>query len=452
MATNAGFPYRILGKLGSGGMGIVYKAEDVRLGRLVALKFLSEELSYDSKSLARFRREARAACALNHPNICTVYDLGEHEGRHFIAMELLEGETLAACIKRRPFALPDAVRIALGLLAALQVLHRKEMIHRDLKPSNVFLTENGVKIIDFGLARPSRADATVTQTELTAPGLLVGTPAYFAPELLQGHAATPASDLFAAGTILFEMLSGRRAFIGRSAMEVFHAIKYAQPPALSGSPAIAAVDRVIHRALAKEPRERYASADAMAKELRAALVLESSDVGTCARVMSRLIVLPFRILRNDPETDFLAFSLPDAITSSLSGLQSLIVRSSLAAARFAGEAPNLKTIADEADVDVVLTGTLLSSGSELRVSTQLMEAPSGALISSKTSQVALRDIFQLQDDLVKSIVESLSLPLTAREHRRLKHDVPNSPAAYEYYLRGNLLYYDWAKMSVARDL
>jgi serine/threonine protein kinase len=150
MATNAGFPYRILGKLGSSGMGIVYKAEDVRLGRLVALKFLSEELSYDSKSLARFRREARAACALNHPNICTVYDLGEHEGRHFIAMELLEGETLAACIKRRPFALPDAVRIALGLLAALQVLHRKEMIHRDLQPSNVFLTENGSKSLTSG--------------------------------------------------------------------------------------------------------------------------------------------------------------------------------------------------------------------------------------------------------------------------------------------------------------
>jgi TolB-like protein len=189
----------------------------------------------------------------------------------------------------------------------------------------------------------------------------------------------------------------------------------------------------------------------MAKELRAALLMEGSDVATRARVMSRLIVLPFRILRPDPGTDFLASSLPDAITSSLSGLESLIVRSSLAAARFTGEALKLKMIADEADVDVVLTGTLLSSGNQLRVSTQLMEAPSGALIWSKTSQVALRDIFQLQDDLVKSIVESLSLPLTAREHRRLKHDVPANPAAYEYYLRGNLLYHDWAKMSVARD-
>jgi eukaryotic-like serine/threonine-protein kinase len=184
----------------------------------------------------------------------------------------------------------------------------------------------------------------------------------------------------------------------------------------------------------------------------AAVAQKGAEEPAKAGRMSRLIVLPFRILKRDPETDFLAFSLPDAITSSLSGLESLIVRSSLAATRFAREAPNLKTIADEADVDIVLTGTLLSSGSQLRVSTQLMEAPSGALIWSKTSQVALRDIFQLQDDLVKSIVESLSVPLTARERRRLKHDVPANPAAYEYYLRGNLLYHDWAKMSVAREL
>jgi serine/threonine protein kinase len=452
MTNEAGFHYRILEKLGSGGMGVVYKAEDMKLGRLVALKFLSEELSQDSKSLARFWREARAACALNHPNICTIYEVGEHEGRHFIAMELLEGETLGARIARGPVPLADALRIALGLLAALQVLHLKKLIHRDLKPSNVFLTANGAKIIDFGLACLPRADAAVTQTGLTTPGMLVGTPGYMSPELLRGHAATAASDLFAAGAILFEMLSGRRAFEGRSAVEVFHAIQYGQPPTLTGSPAIAAVDRVIRRTLAKEPRERYSSADLMAKELREALLLDGADVATRARVMSRLMVLPFRILRSDSETDFLAFSLPDAITSSLSGLESLIVRSSLAAARFAGETPNLKTIAAEADVDVVLTGTLLSSGSQLRVSTQLMEAPSGALIWSKTSQVALRDIFQLQDDLVKSIVESLSVPLTAREHRRLKNDVPASAAAYEYYLRGNLLYHDWTKMSVAREL
>ena len=452
MDGNALFHYRILEKLGSGGMGVVYKAEDVKLGRFVAIKFLPEELSQNSKSLERFRREARAASALNHPNICTIYDVGEHEGQHFIAMELLEGETLAARIQRGPLPLAESVQAALGLLAALQKLHNKELIHRDLKPSNIFLTENGVKLLDFGLASQMRSDPIVTRTALTTPGLLVGTVNYMSPEHLLGQPATPASDLFAVGAIIFEMLSCRCAFPGRATAEVFYSIQYGQPPNLSGSPAIAAVDRVIHHALAKEPKERYSSAAVMAQDLRAALLLEDSGVRPCPRVMSRLIVLPFRVFRPDPETDFLAFGLPDAIASSLSGLGSLIVRSSLAAMRFASETPDLKTIAAEADVDVVLTGTLLSSGGQIRVSTQLVEAPSGALIWSNTAQMALRDIFQLQDDLVKGIVESLSLPLTAREHRRLKRDVPVSPTAYEFYLRGNLLYYDWAQMSVARDL
>jgi serine/threonine protein kinase len=452
MASDTVSHYRLLEKLGSGGMGVVYKAEDLNLGRFIALKFLPEQLTGASSSLQRFRREARAASALNHPNICTIYEVGEHEGRHFIAMELLEGETLAARIDHGPIPVPDVVRIALELLAALQELHRKGLVHRDLKPSNTFLTANGVKLIDFGLARLTSQDPAATETELTTPGLLVGTPNYMSPEQLLGQPVTPVSDLFAVGAILFEMLSARRAFPGRSTIETFHKIQYEQPPSLSGSPIITSIDHVIQRALAKNPSQRYPSAETMAKDLRGAPPVADAESTPSVRMLSRLIVLPFRVLRPDPETDFLGFSLPDAIASSLSGLESLIVRSSLVAARFAGEVPNLQTIAAEGDVDVVLTGTLLSSGGQLRVSTQLMEAPSGALIWSKSSQVTLRDIFQLQDELVNRIVESLALPLTAREHCRLAHDVPANPTAYEYYLRGNLLYHDWAKMSVARDL
>src|SRR6185437_6050308 len=222
MDGNALFHYRILEKLGSGGMGVVYKAEDLKLGRFVALKFLSEQLSQDAKSLIRFRREARAASALNHPNICTIYDVGEHEGQHFIAMELLEGETLAARIQRGPLPLAESVQAALGLLAALQKLHNKELIHRDLKPSNIFLTENGVKLLDFGLASQMRSDPIVTRTALTTPGLLVGTVNYMSPEHLLGQPATPASDLFAVGAIIFEMLSCRCAFPGRATAEVFY--------------------------------------------------------------------------------------------------------------------------------------------------------------------------------------------------------------------------------------
>src|SRR5579872_6531802 len=215
--------YRILGKLGSGGMGVVYKAEDLNLGRFVALKFLPESLNNDPISIQRFKREARAASSLNHPNICTVYEVGEHEGRHFIAMELLEGVTVAARIERGCVPLAEAIRIALGILAPLQELHRKGLVHRDLKPSNVFLAENGVKLIDFGLARVTTRDLVDTQTELTVPGLVVGTPKYMSPEQLRGQAATAASDLFATGAILFEMLSRQSAFRGRSPFEILHA-------------------------------------------------------------------------------------------------------------------------------------------------------------------------------------------------------------------------------------
>jgi TolB-like protein len=260
------------------------------------------------------------------------------------------------------------------------------------------------------------------------------------------------TDLFAAADVLFEMLSGKPPFARDTIVSVLHAIVTEQPPALGGSPAIVAVDRVIHRALSKSAGDRYQTADAMAQDLRAALLTTDTGMARTARPMTRLIVLPFRILRADPETDFLAFSLPDAIATCLSGLDSLIVRSSLVASRLADQTADLKTIASEADVDVVLTGTLVRAGEQLRVSTQLVEAPSGTLVWSHTSQLSLGDIFRLQDDLATRIVESLSLPLTAREHRILRHDVPANAKAYEFYLRANQLAGTLSTPSLARDL
>ena len=230
----------------------------------------------------------------------------------------------------------------------------------------------------------------------------MGTPAYMAPEQVLEQTVDARADLFAAGSLLFEMLCGHPPFTGDSVVRVLHAITAEQPPALGGSSAIVAVDRVIHRALSKNREDRYQTADAMAQDLRAALLVADSGITPTARPMTRLIVLPFRILRSDPETDFLAFSLPDAITGSLSGLESLIVRSSIVASRFTGEAQDLRTIADEADVDIVLTGTLLRAGDELRVTTQLVEAPAGTLVWSQTSQLPLGDLFKLQDDLAVS--------------------------------------------------
>jgi TolB-like protein len=269
--------------------------------------------------------------------------------------------------------------------------------------------------------------------------MIAATPRYASPEQITGKPVDARADLFSTGAVLSEMLTGKVAFNGNSAIEIFHAILYDSPPTLSGSAAAVAVDRVVHQALSKNPEERFQTADEMAAELRAALQLEDTAARVETRTMKRLIVLPFRALRSDPDTDFLAFSLPDAIAASLAGLSSLVVRSSLAAARFAGPAPDLREIAKEADVDVVLTGTLLRAGEQLRLSTQLVEAPPGTLIWSRSSQVELRDIFQLQDTLVSSVVESLALPLTAGERRLLAHDAPANPSAYDLYLRANEL-------------
>jgi serine/threonine protein kinase len=445
--------YRFVRKLGEGGMGVVYAAHDERLQRPVAIKML-RPAGLDEQASKRLWREARAAAAVNHPNICQIYEIGEEAGELFIAMELLEGESLATVLERGPLPAADATQIMLGVLVALDALQRREIVHRDLKPSNVFQTAHGIKILDFGLAAPVKSvnPDLDTATALTTAGTVVGTWSYMSPEQLQGQAVDVRSDIFAAGAILFELLAGRRAFAGRTMPEVFHAVLFEQPPALAGSAAIAGVDRVIHRALAKKPDDRYQTADAMAQELRSALLATDTAAPVRARPMTRLIVLPFRILRPDPETDFLAFSLPDAITNSLAGLESLVVRSSMVASRFVDQAADLKAIAAEAEVDIVLAGTLLRAGDQLRVSTQLTEAPSGTLVWSHTSQSHLHDIFQLQDDVVRRIIESVSPSLTVREQRILKHDVPSTAKAYEFFLRANQLGQRPEHFIVARDL
>jgi TolB-like protein len=272
-----------------------------------------------------------------------------------------------------------------------------------------------------------------------------------APEQATGDTVDARSDLFAVGAILFEMLAGRPAFAGRNALEILHATLYEQPGALTGSPVVAAVDRVIRRSLAKRPAERPASADSMAEELRAVRSVDGDDTPALVHALTRLVVLPFRVLRPDPETDFLAFSLPDAIATSLSGIGSLIVRSSATAARFAGEVPDFKALAAEADVDRVVMGTLLRSGDQLRAAAQLVEAPGGTLLTSHTIQSSLGDLFRLQDDIARRVVEALSLPLAGSMASPVP-DAPQNPRAYEFYLRANELARTYEGLARARDL
>ena len=445
--------YAITGKLGEGGMGIVYAARDDRLDRAVAVKTMSS-LTGDEEARRRFWREARVAASINHPNVCQLYEIGEDRGALFIVMELLEGEPLAERLRGGPVGVAECTSIGLGTLAALSALHARGIIHRDLKPSNVFLTPHGVKLLDFGLAKPvdpALAGRTMSSADLTRTGLVMGTPHYMAPEQVKGESLDERSDLFAVGAILFEMLAGRPAFAGRDMIGVLHATLNEQPPALTGSPAVAAVDRVIRRALAKRSAERYASAAAMSEELRAVGGAFDDDTPARAFALTRLVVLPFRILRADPETDFLAFSLPDAIATSLSRTRSLLVRSSAAAARFGPDATDLRTLASEVGVDRVVMGTLLRSGDQLRVTVQLVEAPGGTLLTSESILSSLGDLFRLQDDIAQRVVAALALPLAGGVSAPAS-DAPHDPHAYALYLQANELARAYDQLPRAREL
>ncbi len=441
--------YEIVTSLGSGGMGEVYRAVDPRLERQVAIKIL-RPMASNTEAQARFWREARAAASISHPGVCQIYDVGESDERLFIVMELLTGESLATRLKDGAIKPDEAVATALGILGALSALHSRQIVHRDLKPSNVFVTDGGIKLLDFGLARSSESSSEQT---LTKTGMVAGTPRYMAPEQWAEGALDSRSDLFAAGAILFEMLSGQPAFPGNDLMQVYHAIMSGQPAALAGSASVSAIDGVIHRALEKRPEDRYQTADAMAQALRSAMTLSTDSSTVTIRPTTRLIAVPFRMLRPDPDVDFLSFSLPDAILSSLAGIQSLVVRSTLAGAGYTSdEGIDLKKIAVDAGVDAVLCGTLLRAGGQIRVNAQLLEAPSGTILWSKTIQLEMKDIFDVQDQLARAIVESLSIPLSSGDQRRLRRDLPASARAYEFYLRGNQLAYDISMLQVAGEM
>jgi serine/threonine protein kinase len=445
-------PYTIVGPLGSGGMGEVYRAHDGRLDRDVAVKVLPAVVSHDPDRRARLQREARAIAALNHPHICVIHDVGEQDGLDFIVMELLEGESLAARLVRGPMRFSEAAPIARAILDTLAAVHARGLLHRDLKPANIFLTQHGVKLLDFGLARFAAADQGAT-TAITRDGLVLGSPRYMAPEQVRGAQLDHRTDLFAAALIMHEMLAGEPAFPGSSPIEVAHAIVYEDPPPLPPDSAPPAFQRALRLALEKDPARRPQSAQAFT----AALATDSTTTGPRealapqGRSVTRLIVVPFRLLKADPDIDFLGFSLAEAVASSLSGFDSLVVRSSLGAVQ-ASPTTDLRALAAQADVDVALLGSLLRVGAQVRVSAQLVEVPGGSILWSRTIQAPVEDLFQLQDSLAHAIVSSLHVPLTTREEGRLRQDVPANAEAYEQYLRANQLMTETGRWPEAREL
>jgi eukaryotic-like serine/threonine-protein kinase len=435
-------PYRIVSKLGEGGMGAVFRAHDERLDRMIALKVI-HPLKADPASRQRSWQEARAAARISHPNACRLYDIVEENDNLFLVMELIEGESLAERMQRGPLPVQEAAQVMLGLLSAMEAFHKTGIVHRDLKPGNILLSPQGAKVLDFGLAKQMQwnlldPSATAASTN-TVSGSFLGTPRYASPEQFRGQPVDGRSDIFSAGAILYEMLTGEPAFSGESVVEIAHAILHESPPALTGSRAISGFSRIIHTALARELEGRYPSAEAMAAEIRSALALEGTEARVRARPLRRIIVLPFRVLRPSEDIGFLAFSLPEAITVSLAGLEDLVVRSSIVADRYAQESPDLKKIAEEEDVDVLLIGALLKIGENLRITAQLVEAPSGTLLWSHSSQTTIRELLELHDDLVRRVVESLLPSLSVHEHEALQHDRPASSTVYEKYLRANEL-------------
>src|SRR5262245_52666301 len=318
--------YRVTRVLGEGGMGVVYAAHDDRLDRPVAIKVIRADRHTDPEAVERFRREAKAAARVSHPNICLLYEYDEENGQPFLVMELLEGEPLAARLQRGAIPPDEAISLATTMLDALAALHRRCVIHRDLKPANVFLTPHGLKLLDFGLAQPSLNDDVTRDVKLTLPGVLIGTPQYMAPETLLGRPADERSDVFAAAAMIYEMLAGHPAFGGRSLPEVVHAVTYAEPTPLPPFAASAALDRILRRALLKDPTARLARAEEFATLVKQAALETDERPASPPHKVTRFVAMPLRVLRPDPETDFLAFSVPDAVSAALTGIESVIVR------------------------------------------------------------------------------------------------------------------------------
>jgi TolB-like protein/predicted Ser/Thr protein kinase len=437
--------YRVTRKIGEGGMGVVYAALDDRLDRPVAIKMIRPDALGDARARQRFAREARAAARISHQHVCQLYELDEEGGQPFLVMELLNGEPLATRLQRGPIPIPEALALATAMLDALAVLHRRGVVHRDLKPANVFLTPDGLKLLDFGLARPPTGDDRPCESSLTGTGRVVGTPQYMAPEQIVDGRADERADVFSAGAVIYEMLAGRPAFTGATVTAILHAVAYLDPLPLVGSVELAAIDSVLRSAMAKQPSRRIVSVDVLAAMLRDAG--ETTEGAPLVRAVTRLVALPLRVLRPDPETDFLAFSLPDAVSVALATLESVEVRPLQTRT---GEA-DVRAIGRELAVDVVLTGTLLRIGQQVRVSAQLADAAAGSIVWADVAQAPINDLFQLQDVLTTHVVRSLALPLTRSDRQSLDRQVPANAEAYELYLRANELATDPARWAEARD-
>ncbi len=472
--------YRIVELLGGGGMGVVYKAEDTRLGRFVALKFLPGDMHSDAVAIERFRREARAASTLNHPHICTIHDIDEYQARHFIVMELLEGQTLRNYIATRTLRTVEIANLGSQIADALEAAHTKGIVHRDIKPANVFVIERvQAKVLDFGLAKLIRPDSEMTLEELIQTRGPVGTLPYMAPEQLLGRDVDGRTDIYSLGMVLYEMAASRRPFREDTAAHLTDDILHQMPPPpgrdVIGKPT--RLNGVILKCLEKEPGKRYATAGELRTDLEALYVPSSqvaetksptrwrayavglglviavllaaalfkfdpgdwrhhaSNSASVPRIQS-LAVLPLRNLSGDTQQDYFADGITDELTTNLAQISALRVTSNTSVIQFRGTKEPLPQIAKQLNVDAVVEGSVTRSGNRVRITAQLIDAKSDRHMWAKSYERNLQDVLTLQDELARDIANEVQAKLTPSEQTRLSSAPVIDPHAHEEYLRG----------------